>query len=167
MLALFETIHSWIRGFTPDQTTRKVLNMSNVNYTPEMVKILEQNAPVDYAKAQDLAKQLDRGVRSIIAKCKREGIEYIYKPAPAKKKAAATKVELVAAHIVIEVIGWIGAAVMVAASFNMARPLGLKMAIVGLSLLTIQAYSSDTYNLIVLNLSSIIGFTLSLMRKGK
>jgi hypothetical protein len=97
MPTLFETIHSWIRGFTPDQITRKVLNMSNVNYTPEMVKILEQNAPVDYAKAQDLAKQLDRGVRSIIAKCKREGIEYISKPAPAKKKAAATKVELVAA----------------------------------------------------------------------
>jgi len=67
----------------------------------------------------------------------------------------------------IEVIGWVGAAVMVAASFNMARPLGLKMAIIGLSLLTIQAYSSDTYNLIVLNLSSIIGFTLSLMRKAK
>ena len=67
----------------------------------------------------------------------------------------------------IEIIGWIGAAIMVAASFNMARPLGLKMAIVGLSLLTIQAYSSDTYNLIVLNLSSIIGFTLSLMRKAK
>ena len=66
-----------------------------------------------------------------------------------------------------EVIGWIGAAVMVAASFNMARPLGLKMAIVGLSLLTIQAYSSDTYNLIVLNLSSIIGFTLSLIRTSK
>jgi hypothetical protein len=68
---------------------------------------------------------------------------------------------------VIEVIGWVGAAVMVAASFNMARPLGLKMAIVGLSLLTIQAYSSDTYNLIVLNLSSIIGFTLSLIRSSK
>ena len=67
----------------------------------------------------------------------------------------------------IEVIGWIGAAVMVAASFNMARPLGLKMAIIGLSLLTIQAYSSDTYNLIVLNLSSIIGFTLSLIRASK
>ena len=67
----------------------------------------------------------------------------------------------------IEIIGWIGAAVMVAASFNMARPLGLKMAIVGLSLLTIQAYSSDTYNLIVLNLSSIIGFTLSLIRASK
>ena len=97
MLALFETMFSRFGGLAPDQITKKVLNMSNVNYTPEMVKILEQNAPVDYAKAQDLAKQLDRGVRSIIAKCKREGIEYISKPAPAKKKAAATKVELVAA----------------------------------------------------------------------
>ena len=67
----------------------------------------------------------------------------------------------------IEVIGWVGAAVMVAASFNMARPLGLKMALVGLSLLTVQAYDNETYNLIILNLSSIIGFTLSLMRKAK
>ena len=65
----------------------------------------------------------------------------------------------------IEVIGWVGAAVMVAASFNMARPLGLKMALVGLSFLTVQAYDNETYNLIILNLSSIIGFTLSLIRK--
>ena len=65
----------------------------------------------------------------------------------------------------IEIIGWVGAAVMVAASFNMARPLGLKMALVGLSLLTVQAYDNETYNLIVLNLSSIIGFSLSLIRK--
>jgi len=54
---------------------------------------------------------------------------------------------------------------MVAASFNMAKPLGLKMALVGLSLLTVQAYDNETYNLIVLNLSSIIGFSLSLIRK--
>ena len=66
-----------------------------------------------------------------------------------------------------EVIGWVGAAVIVAASFNMSRPLGLKMPIVGLSLLTIQSYSLDTYNLIVVNLSSIIGFTLSLIRSSK
>ena len=65
----------------------------------------------------------------------------------------------------IEVIGWVAAAVMVAASFNMARPLGLKMVLVGLSLLTVQAYDNETYNLIILNLSSIIGFTLSLIRK--
>jgi energy-converting hydrogenase Eha subunit E len=65
----------------------------------------------------------------------------------------------------IVALGWIGAAVMAAASFNMHKPLGLKMALVGLSLLTVQAYDNETYNLIVLNLSSIIGFSLSLIRK--
>ena len=78
---------------------KKVLNMSTstINYTPEMVATLEAAQPIDYAKAQELGLQLDRGVRSIIAKCKREGIEYISKPAPAKKKAAPTKVDMVAA----------------------------------------------------------------------
>lgn len=62
-----------------------------------MVAVLKENAPIDYAKAQALATQLDRGARSIIAKCKREGIEYISKPAPAKKKAAPSKADLVGA----------------------------------------------------------------------
>ena len=70
---------------------------TSVNYTPEMVAILKANAPIDYAKAQELATQLERGARSIIAKCKREGIEYISKPAPAKKKAAPSKADMVAA----------------------------------------------------------------------
>jgi len=70
---------------------------STVNYTPEMVAILKAAQPIDYAKAQALATQLDRGVRSIIAKCKREGYDYISKPAPAKKKAAPTKADLVGA----------------------------------------------------------------------
>ena len=69
--------------------------MSNVNYTPEMVATLKAAQPIDYAKAQALALQLDRGVRSIIAKSKREGFEYISKPAPAKKKAAPTKGDMV------------------------------------------------------------------------
>ena len=60
--------------------------------------------------------------------------------------------------------GWIGAAIMVAASFKMSQPLGLKMAIVGLSLLTVQAFSNETYNLLTLNLCSIIGFSLSLYK---
>ena len=76
---------------------KKVLNMSNVNYTPEMVATLQAAQPIDYAKAQALGLQLDRGVRSIIAKCKREGFEYVSKPAPAKKKSAPSKVDLVAA----------------------------------------------------------------------
>ena len=70
---------------------------TTVNYTPEMLATLKAAAPIDYAKAQTLGLQLDRGVRSIIAKCKREGIEYISKPAPAKKKAAPSKADLVAA----------------------------------------------------------------------
>ena len=70
---------------------------ATVNYTPEMIAVMTAAAPIDYAKAQALAVQLDRGVRSIIAKCKREGIDYISKPAPAKKKAAPTKGDMVAA----------------------------------------------------------------------
>ena len=80
---------------TQHSLRKKIMSNSTVNYTPEMVAILEQNAPIDYAKAQSLSTQLDRGVRSIIAKCKREGIEYISKPAPAKKKSAPSKADLV------------------------------------------------------------------------
>jgi hypothetical protein len=69
--------------------------------------------------------------------------------------------------VIIEILGWIGAAFMVAASFNMTKPLGLKMALFGLTLLTVQAYDNTAYNLIILNLSSIIGFTLSLIRTSK
>jgi len=71
--------------------------MTTPNYTPEMVATLKASAPLDFIKAQALAKTLDRNVRSVIAKAKREGIEYISKPAPAKKKAAPSKADMVAA----------------------------------------------------------------------
>lgn len=71
--------------------------MTTPNYTPEMVATLKASAPLDFIKAQALAKTLDRNVRSVIAKAKREGIEYISKPAPAKKKAAPNKADMVAA----------------------------------------------------------------------
>ena len=71
--------------------------MTNVNYTAEMVALLEQNAPIDFDKAQALGKEMGRSVKSVIAKCKREGIEYISKPAPARKKSAPTKADLVGA----------------------------------------------------------------------
>ena len=67
----------------------------------------------------------------------------------------------------IELIGWIGAVTMVGASFKMSEPLGLKMAIVGLALLSIQAYDTATYNLLALNICSIIVFSISLIRKEK
>ena len=71
--------------------------MTTPNYSPEMIATLQANAPLDFVKAQALAVSLDRNVRSIIAKAKREGIEYISKPAPAKKKAAPNKADMVAA----------------------------------------------------------------------
>ena len=69
--------------------------MTTPNYTAEMVAQLEQNAPLDFAKAQALGKEMNRSVKSIIAKAKREGIEYISKPAPARKKSAPSKADLV------------------------------------------------------------------------
>ena len=69
--------------------------MSIPNYTPEMVQKLREAQPIDFDKAQALAKELNKNVRSVIAKVKREGFDYISKPAPAKKKAAPTKVDLV------------------------------------------------------------------------
>ena len=69
--------------------------MTKPNYSPEMVQMLREAQPIDFDKAQDLAKKLNKNVRSVIAKVKREGLDYISKPAPAKKKAAPTKVDLV------------------------------------------------------------------------
>ena len=97
MPTIFAIIRSWIGGLAPCRITRKVLNMTDVNYTPEMVATIEAAQPLDLAKAKALCAQLDRGYRSIIAKAKREGFEYISKPAPAKKKAAPSKADMVAA----------------------------------------------------------------------
>jgi 4-hydroxybenzoate polyprenyltransferase len=60
-------------------------------------------------------------------------------------------------------ISWIGAALMVAASFNMATQLGPMLAIIGLICLTIQAVYNRTNNLIALNICSILGFLYSLL----
>lgn len=64
----------------------------------------------------------------------------------------------------IAIIGWIGAVTMVAASFLMTITLGKILAITGLILLTIQARHNRQNNLIALNLSSILGFSYSLIQ---
>ena len=71
--------------------------MTTPNYTEAMVQTLKTNAPIDFDKAQALVKEMGRSVKSVIAKCKREGIEYISKPAPARKKSAPSKADLVGA----------------------------------------------------------------------
>jgi hypothetical protein len=54
----------------------------------------------------------------------------------------------------IALVGWIGSVVMVIFSFTLWLPL----AMIGLSLLTIQATATKTYNLVALNVVSLIGF---------
>ena len=103
---MFDNIKKWLYN-QPRKTKKlnlkkRLKNMTTttkteVNYTPEMVAILKANAPLDFAKAEMLAVQLGKNVRSIIAKAKREGVDYISKPAPAKKKAAPSKIDMVEA----------------------------------------------------------------------
>lgn len=74
----------------------KAETVQAVNYTADQVQILRDSAPVDFEKAKLLAVQLDKKPRSIVAKCLSEGIEYVSKPAPAKRPAKETKEEIVA-----------------------------------------------------------------------
>ena len=62
----------------------------------------------------------------------------------------------------IALVGWIGALCMVAASFAMPNLLGFYLAVLGLSLLTGQAYDQKNWNLIFLNIASIIGFSTTI-----
>ena len=69
-------------------------------YTQEMVDTMAAQAPLNAEKVAGLLALPEFklvNVRSIIAKAKRSGIEYIAKPAPAKKKAAPSKADMVAA----------------------------------------------------------------------
>ena len=68
------------------------------NYDQAACDLIVAQSPVDFAKAQILAKQLDKNVRSIISKCRSLDVPYISKPSPAKKKAAPTKADLVSAN---------------------------------------------------------------------
>jgi hypothetical protein len=98
MLALYDRIaslYNYLLGY-------KIMTTSNSNYTPEMIAVLTAAAPINHEKAKDLAIQLSkmgegtRGLRSVIAKASKMKI-YEGKPAPAKKKAAPSKADMVAA----------------------------------------------------------------------
>ena len=69
--------------------------MTTLNYSPEMVAILKAQQPLNLAKAKALGNQFNKGYKSIIAKAKKEGFEYIAKPKAAKKKAAPSKADMV------------------------------------------------------------------------
>ena len=69
------------------------------NYTKEMVNTLTEAAPVSYEMALEFAREWGLTARSVIAKVKSLNLEYIPKPAPAKKARpdAPTKAKLAAA----------------------------------------------------------------------
>lgn len=66
------------------------------NYSVEQVKIMADAAPLNLEKAKELGEQFGKSARSIIAKAKREGIKYQAKEAPAPKRQAPKKVDMVA-----------------------------------------------------------------------
>lgn len=66
------------------------------NYTQAQIDQIKAAAPLDMEKAKKLGEAMGKSYRSIIAKAKREQIEYIAKePEPKKGKDAPTKAQLV------------------------------------------------------------------------
>ena len=59
-------------------------------------------------------------------------------------------------------IGWMGALAMAGAPFIIDTDAGKILAIVGLALLSVQAVDSKLYNLLLLNLAGIGGYTYAL-----
>jgi hypothetical protein len=77
--------------------TQEVHMTKAVNYTSEMVSEMAAQTPLNLEKAQALSIQLNRSVRSIIAKAKREGIDYVSVKPAAKRVKGQTKAEMVKA----------------------------------------------------------------------
>ena len=71
--------------------------MTKPNYSPEMVQMLRDAQPITFEKAKAFSKEFKKPVRSVVAKISKEGLKYINKPAPAKKKFAPTKLDMVEA----------------------------------------------------------------------
>ena len=80
---------------TKTTMSNEVLMTKTVNYSPEMVSEMREMAPLNLEKAKLLAPLLGRSVRSIIAKAKREGIEYVSVKPVAKRVKGLTKADLV------------------------------------------------------------------------
>lgn len=66
-----------------------------VNYTEEQVQAIRDAAPLNKEIAEKVAAEIGKTWRSVVAKAKREGIEYIPQaPAPKKGRDAPTKAQL-------------------------------------------------------------------------
>ena len=63
----------------------------------------------------------------------------------------------------IVLCGWIGCGLMMTAPFLINYAIGKILAIIGLSLLTVQSVSNKMHNLTMLNIVGIIGYLWSLL----
>ena len=71
--------------------------MSKSVYTTAFVEVMKNRQPLNADICQQLAVEFGNGIttRSVIAKAKSAGIDYTVKAKPARKKATATKMDLV------------------------------------------------------------------------
>ena len=74
------------------------------NYTPAMIAKLQDAAPLDLAKAKDLAADFGLSHRSVISKVKHLGLGYIVAPKAAKKirSSKADTVNAIAKAIAVD-----------------------------------------------------------------
>ena len=70
--------------------------MKKPNYTAEQIAVLENAQPLNQAKAMEIAEQLGKTSRSVIAKAKSLGLDYEVK-VRATKRVASSKADLVRA----------------------------------------------------------------------
>ena len=84
--------------------SHKILETTMSDYTPEMVAAIQTASPLTFEKAQELAAsdafvRAGKGHRSVIAKAKSLGVDYIpkAKPAKASKDNGPTKAATLAA----------------------------------------------------------------------
>ena len=73
--------------------------MSKSVYTPEMVEVMTASQPLNAEIASELAHTFGKGIsqRSVIAKAKSLGLDYVVKAKPTRKKVAPTKMDIVRA----------------------------------------------------------------------
>ena len=74
------------------------------NYTPAMIAKLQAAAPLNLAKAKDLAADFGLSHRSVISKAKHLGLDYIVAPKAAKKirSSKADTVDAIAKAIAVD-----------------------------------------------------------------
>ena len=73
--------------------------MSKSVYTPEMVEVMTASQPLNAEVCSELAHTFGKGIsqRSVIAKAKSLGLDYVVKAKPTRKKVAPTKMDIVRA----------------------------------------------------------------------